>query len=117
MDDVDLIYHNKFGIAFRWNNSELKADPNRIQIIFKDMGFYLLREEILQFSSNIKLAEKRSCSNCQNPENCRNILLRSPLQKMDFTVSSEELEQISELIEGTLFRLNLLHYLDDICKN
>jgi hypothetical protein len=117
MDDVEIIHHNRLGIAFRWKNTHLNIDPNRIQLVFKDMGFYLLREEIIQFSSNIKLAEKRSCSNCKNPENCRNILLRSPLQKMDFAVSSEELEQISELIEGTLFRLNLFQYLDDICKN
>ncbi|MDT0690350.1 hypothetical protein RM549_11175 [Salegentibacter sp. F188] len=116
MEDVDLIYHNKFGIAFRWKNSELKADPKRIQLVFKDMGFYLLREEILQLSNNIQTAAQHNCCKC-DMKNCRSILIKSPLLKMDFAVTREEMEQISDLIEGTLFRLNLLHYLDDICKN
>ncbi|MDT0643596.1 hypothetical protein RM553_12200 [Zunongwangia sp. F363] len=116
MEDVDVIYHNKFGISFRWQNPDLHADPNRIQLVFKDMGFYLKKEELVQFSGNIKAAAQQNCCNC-NRSNCRSVLVKSPLLKMDFAVTRAELEQISDLIEGTLFRINLNAYVNDICRN
>ncbi len=117
MEDVALIYHNKLGISFRWKNNLPNADPARVQMVFKDMGFYLLPEEIKYFSSNIRAAKYYNCGNCNREKSCRNILLRSPLEKMDFAVSAIELEQISDLIEGTLFKLNLEDYLDGFGKN
>jgi hypothetical protein len=81
------------------------------------MGFYLLPEEIQQFSHNIKAAKYFNCGNCSQNKNCRNILLRGPLDKVDFTVSAQELEQISDLIEGALFKINLEDYLNGCGKN
>jgi len=117
MDDVALIYHNNLGIAFRWKKYIPNTDTRRVQIVFKDMGFYLLPEEIQDFSHNIKTAKYYNCGNCNNHKNCRNILLRSPLEKMDFAVTALELEQISDLIEGTLFKLVLEDYLNGCGRN
>ena len=117
MDEVAIIYHNKLGIAFRWKNNLPNADPARIQMVFKDLGFYLLPEEIKRFSGNIQAAKYYNCGNCSSEKSCRNILLRSPLEKMDFAVSAVELEQISDLIEGTLFKLNLENYLNGCGRN
>ncbi|MDT0676376.1 hypothetical protein [Autumnicola musiva] len=116
MEDVDVIYHNKFGIAFRWQSPELNADPNRIQLVFKDMGFYLRKDELVQLAGNIQTAAQHNCCKCDK-KNCRSILVKSPLLKMDFAVTREELEEISDLIEGTLFKVNLYTYVSDICKN
>ncbi|SFF90771.1 hypothetical protein SAMN04488033_11398 [Salegentibacter agarivorans] len=55
MEDVALIYHNKLGIAFRWKNNLPNADPARVQMVFKDMGFYLLPEEFSIFPIIYKL--------------------------------------------------------------
>lgn len=117
MDDVDLIYHNSLGVAFRWKKSMPNTDSRRVQMVFKDMGFYLLPEEIQYFSHNIQTAKYHNCGNCGSHKTCRNILLRSPLEKMDFAVSAQELEQISDLIEGTLFKLNLEDYLNGYGRN
>lgn len=117
MDDVALIYHNKLGIAFRWKRNVPNTDSTRIQMVFKDMGFYLLPEEIQHFSYNIKSAKQFNCGSCNRHRTCRNILLRSPLEKMDFAVSELELEQISDLIEGTLFKLELEDYLNGCGRN
>ena len=105
MDEVAIIYHNKLGIAFRWKNNLPNADPARIP------------EEIKRFSGNIQAAKYYNCGNCSSEKSCRNILLRSPLEKMDFAVSAIELEQISDLIEGTLFKLNLENYLNGCGRN
>ncbi|MBZ9730223.1 hypothetical protein LB467_11045 [Salegentibacter sp. JZCK2] len=117
MEDVALIYHNKLGIAFRWKKNVTNADSRRVQMVFKDMGFYLLPEEIERFSQNIQKAKFYNCGNCNRHKSCRNILLRSPLEKMDFAVSALELEEISDLIEGTLFKLNLEDYLKGCGRN
>lgn len=117
MEDVALIYHNKLGIAFRWKNSLPNADPDRIQMVFKDMGFYLLPEEIQHFYSNIQAAKYYNCGNCSHQKSCRNILLRSPFEKMDFAVTTRELEQISDLIGGTLFKIQLEDYLNGCGRN
>ena len=118
MDDVQVIYHNNFGIAFRWKESVQRKNMGRIQLVFRDMGFYLLEDEVKDFSRNISAAKpKKACSKCKNPGECRSILLKSPLQKMDFVVSEKELGEIADLIEGTLFHLELDSYLKDISKN
>ncbi|WP_133547659.1 hypothetical protein [Salegentibacter sp. 24] len=117
MEDVAIVYHNNLGIAFRWKNSIPNTDSKRIQMVFKDMGFYLLPEEIQYFSKNIQTAKYYNCTNCRKSKSCRNILLRSPLEKMDFAVSFQELEQISDLIEGTLFKLKLEDYINGCGKN
>lgn len=117
MEEVDVIYHNNLGIAFRWKKGVANADPHRIQMVFKDMGFYLMPEEIKRFSYNIKVAQPHSCSQCCDHKNCRNILLQSPLNKMNFAVSENELHEISDLIEGTLFKIELEHYLHEISRN
>lgn len=117
MDDVALIYHNELGIAFRWKQTIPNTDSRRVQMVFKDMGFYLLLAEIQKFSQNINTAKFYNCENCRDPKTCRNILLRSPLERMDFAVSALELEQISDLIEGTLFKLNLEDYLNGCGRN
>ncbi|WP_373058067.1 hypothetical protein [Zunongwangia sp. H14] len=116
MEDVDVIYHNKFGIAFRWRNPDLHADPNRIQLVFKDMGFYLRKEELIQFSGNIRTAAQHNYCKCDK-KSCRSILVKSPLLKMDFALTRQELEEISDLVEGTLFKVNLRNYVDEICWN
>jgi hypothetical protein len=36
---------------------------------------------------------------------------------VDLAVSREELESISDLIEGTLFQIKLDRYLKDVCSN
>ena len=120
MEDVDIIYHNDTGISFKWKNGIANTSENRVQLIFKDMGFYLLPEEVVLFSENIQIAKHRNpnCSRCVSSEICeRNILLKSPLQKMDFAVNAFELNEICDLVEGTIFKMRLHYYLEFESKN
>lgn len=118
MEDVNVIYHNNFGIAFKWKESIVKIKTDRIQLVFKDMGFYLTEKEVREFSENIRIAQPyKACSNCENPGNCRTILLKTPLKKMDFVVNKQELNEICDLVEGTLFHLQIESYLKDLGRN
>ncbi|GHA36597.1 hypothetical protein GCM10007103_17660 [Salinimicrobium marinum] len=111
MEDVVLIYHNELGLAFRWKNTVPNADYERIQVVFRNMSFYLLQEEISKFSQNIRSAQFYNCSDCKANKSCRNILLKTPLEKMDISLNMQELSKLSDLVEGTLFKLDLQDYI------
>ncbi len=117
MDDVEIIYHNQTGIAFKWKKHVPNTDSRRVQMVIKNMGFYLFPGEIKLFSENIKTTKTYFCGYCPKGKHCRNILLRSPLDKMDFTVTRAELMEIADLIEGTLFKLNLEEYVNGCGRN
>ncbi|MDN3596037.1 DUF6686 family protein [Zunongwangia endophytica] len=120
MEDVDIIYHNNTGISFKWKSGIANAGEKRIQLVFKDMGFYLSPEEVNVFSKNIRVAKnnKTNCKQCPHSELCeRKILLKSPLKKMDFVVNAFELNEICDLVEGTIFKMKLHNYVELVSRN
>ncbi|WP_046754997.1 hypothetical protein [Kordia jejudonensis] len=117
MSDIHRIYYNDIGIAFQWKKDVERNHP-KFQVIFRDTGFYLTIQEIENFSKFIKQAVARGCcDDCKAKGNCRSILLKTPASMVDLAVSEQELKTISDLIEGTLFQINLNNYLSEICKN
>lgn len=114
--NIQPIYYNNFGIAFKWHESIVK-DKSTVQMVFRDMGFYLTHNEISMFYNNVHLAKKcLSCEFCKNAGDKRNILLRTPCKKIDIVVDKKELESIEDLIEGTLFQLKLDNYIEQLCN-
>ena len=116
MRDIDTIYHNNFGIAFRWVTETSK--PNKkIQLVFRDMGFMLSKNELLLFAENIKGASNLdSYCECEHQQ-CRDLLLETPLSQLSLAINHEELNVLYDLVQGTLFKLNLEGYLNGICEN
>jgi uncharacterized protein YjaZ len=118
MSDIRSIYHNDFGIAFQWKQDLAKNKHNQFQVIFRDTGFYLSLSKLEDFAKLVQQATNRNCyANCKASNNCRSILLKTPASMVDLAVSREELESISDLIEGTLFQIKLDRYLKDVCSN
>ncbi len=117
MNEIEQIYRNQFGIAFYWKKGDARKQ-HKIQLVFRDTGFYLTRDELTLFLNCSREAASRGCcADCKNPSQCRSILLRTPSQNIDLAVSLPELEAINDLIEGTLFNLDLQSYLRDVCRN
>ncbi|ULC59635.1 hypothetical protein MBM09_01355 [Flaviramulus sp. BrNp1-15] len=117
-NDIYKIYHNNIGIAFKWKYTSLKQAHNKIQIVFRNMGFYLTIKEIKQFYKKVNDAkDPLHCSCCNNDPESRNILLKTPSEKVDIAVNQKELFEVEDLIKGTLFQLDLDNYLNNICKN
>ena len=72
------------------------------------MGFLLTLNELKDFFNTCGIAkESIGCSQCEKNRKCRSILLKTPSDKIDLAVSEDELEQIQELIAGTVFKLDL----------
>ena len=116
MQDINPIYYNEFGIAFQWKRSTIK-DLKKVQFVFRDTGLLLTKEELLQFQKSISCALKSSsqCEECRKSESCRSLLLDTPAPQVTLALSKSELTNIHDLVNGTLFQLNLDSYLSRIC--
>lgn len=117
MKEIEQIYFNDFGVAFHWKK-EQKVLKSKVQLVFKETGFYLSKEELNIFADTIDAAcGDAHCNGCEFKRKCHKFLLKTPLQQIDLAVSVNELMQIKDLVEGTIFQIQLKEYLDEICQN
>lgn len=59
MKDIHPIYNNNFGFAFRWKGNH-HSTITKVQIVFRDTGLLLSKEELIRFSDNIKYTKENS---------------------------------------------------------
>ena len=115
MKEIEQIYYNDFGVAFYWRKNE-QVIKDRVQIVFKETGFYFSVNEIKDFACIVNDMSNRPCCNeCRNK--CNKFLLKTPVREIDLAVSHSELSDIKDLLEGTLFNIELFGYISDVCKN
>ena len=119
MREVEQIYYNEFGVAFHWKKGN-EVLTEKVQVVFKETGFYLSYEEIKAFAQIIdNTCEEMDddCGACCHRNRCHKFLLKTPVQQVDLAVSRSELMQIKDLVEGTLFNMDLYEYISTICRN
>jgi len=118
MEDINPIYHNPFGVAFQWKRSTTR-DTGKIQIVFRDTGLLLTHNELEKFQKNIECTMKSNtpCVECHQHDTCRSLLLDTPAPQITLAMNSQELNAVQDLVDGTLFQLNLNTYLDKMCGN
>ncbi|WP_298478520.1 DUF6686 family protein [uncultured Maribacter sp.] len=119
MEDINPIYSNEFGMAFQWKKNTLK-DNSKIQLVFKDTGLFITREELISFSQNVMHSVESNylqCENCAQNDSCRKLLLNTPAYQVTLALDTMELFAMKDLVEGTIFQLDLGNYLDSICSN
>ena len=113
MDNVFKVFDNNIGISFQW-----QKNATLTQVIFRDTGFHLSKDEMELFMDQVTLSKtKQPCSGCRLGDDCRSMLLQTPFSKVSMAVSLNELNEIEELLKGTLFQLELNDYLKEVCKN
>lgn len=117
MKEIEQIYCNDFGVAFYWKKSGI-ALYDKVQVIFRETGFYLTYNEIAEFSYIINnINESTECSACEKiNKNCK-LLLKTPFEGLEMAVSQNELLDIKDLIEGALFKIRLKQYLSEAGRN
>ena len=114
---IDKIYSNEMGISFFWKR-ETKVPTPRIQLVFRDIGFLLTLNELKDFSDSCTATiQTQCCSQCHDPQNCRSLLLRTPSNIIDLAVSREEVYQILELINGTIMRVEIKTWGNNLSLN
>ncbi|MDY8135181.1 hypothetical protein [Aquimarina sp. 2201CG5-10] len=117
MSAIDKIYSNDFGISFFWKK-EVHSPSSKVQLVFRDIGFLLTLNELKDFSDSCtSTMQSQCCSQCPNPDGCKSLLLRTPSDKIDLAVNTKELQQIQELINGTIFRIELKHWIKNVSLN
>lgn len=118
MSAITPIYSNESGIAFYWNYSEHQKST-KVQLIFRDTGFYFTNQELEEFKAFItQTCEKtNSCASCINRKKCEKFLLKTPVSQIDLAVNFQELEGIQDLVCGTLFKLELIRFVNNCGRN
>ena len=117
MKEIEHLYQNDFGVAFYWIKNE-QVLSGKVQLVFKETGFYLSQSELHKFSKNIDSAcNSIKCSDCELRGHCRKYLLETPFSGLELAVSEMEIMELKDLVCGTLFQIDLQHYLKTICKN
>jgi len=110
MSSFTKIYHNTIGISFYWKKKDPSTSTPKIQLVFRDIGFLLTLEELKDFSHACAItteSQVTGCPQCKTANSCRTLLLRTPSSKIDLAVSPDELIHISELINRTIFKVEL----------
>lgn len=116
MNEIEQLYHNDMGVAFHWIKEGIVL-KEKIQIVFKETGFYFSLKEVKEFAFLIdKKCNELKCASCRL-NGCHKFLLNTPLQQLDLALCKNELIQIKDLVQGTLFYAQLTDYLDNVCKN
>jgi hypothetical protein len=117
MEPIEQLYHNDFGVAFYWIKNE-RILNKKVQLVFKETGFYLSLSELQLFSKNIEATcNNIKCSDCELRQHCHKYLLETPFSGLELAVSENEAFQLKDLVYGTLFQIELCNYLNTICKN
>ena len=118
MEQIQQIYLNSLGITFYWEKEE-GIIPSRIQVIFKEIGLFFTIAELKDFNYLIdeSIAKNSCCENCSlKNANCK-FLLKTPLYPLDLSVSMDELKEIKDLVNGTLFKIQMEIYFNGEGKN
>ncbi|PAM92501.1 hypothetical protein B4N84_22610 [Flavobacterium sp. IR1] len=118
MREIEQIYHNNFGMAFYWK-TEKETILDKVQLVFKETGFYFTVQELNQFCSLIEdsILDNTCCEACELKHSCHKFLLKTPCSQIDLAVSMTELKSIKDLVEGSLFRIDLDEYVYGVGLN
>lgn len=115
MNPIAPLYHNDAGISFYWKR-EGQLLSERVQLVFRDTGFYFTEAELHAFKKHITAAfDEKGCRSC--PKQCRKVLLRTPCAQIDLAVTADELLSLDDLVEGTLFKLGMVRFVNGDGRN
>lgn len=118
MEGIATLHDNDFGMAFYWKNGN-KVIRDKVQLVFKETGLHLSINELHQFHTLIAQSchENPGCEHCEMKHQYHKFLLKTPCPQIDFAVSIKEFNAIKDLVEGTLFKMNLDDYVFGIGMN
>jgi hypothetical protein len=118
MKEIKQIYYNDSGTSFYWKKED-EVLSDKVQLIFRETGFYFTKCELFLFKSCIEdsFQLNKCCNDCELKNKCHKFLLKTPCSQIDLAVSMEELTAVKDLVEGTLFKMNLDDYLYGVGMN
>ena len=118
MKEIKQIYYHDSGTSFYWKKED-EVVRDKVQLIFRETGFYFTKHELQLFKYCIEESSilNKCCDDCELKNKCHKFLLKTPCSQIDLAVSMEELTAVKDLVEGTLFKINLDDYLYGVGMN
>ncbi|KVV13211.1 hypothetical protein ACRASX_03770 [Flavobacterium sp. TMP13] len=118
MKEIEQVYHNEFGISFYWKK-EQETLLEKIQLVFKETGFYLTVKQLKEFCEFVQLSQAQNdcCDDCVLKQDCHKFLLKTPCNEIELAVSVAELHLIEDLIRGTLFSIQIDEFINGVGRN
>jgi len=87
-------------------------------VVFKETGFCLTKHQLREFAETINSScPEDACEGCGMKMQCHKFLLKTPIAEIDLAVTFNDYLQIKDLVSGALFNIDLMGYLNDVCKN
>lgn len=114
LNEIDRLYANKIGITFCWKHESLLSYyQEKINIIFKDTALLFNIIELEVFLEDIETALLKPSSN-KVSDYSNTVILDTPLSQLRFAMTKHNLEQMQDLIRGTLFQIELSMMLNEM---
>ena len=115
MEDIIPIYHNEFGVSFQWKRNVAK-DIFKIQLVFKDTGLLLTKNEVEKFSQQVLTTIEKAflCDSCAENMECKAHIVQTPAAQISLAMNYKEIRALNDLLDGTLFHIELDNLLTDI---
>lgn len=106
-DDIEIISHNPFGIAFYWK-TENTTNKEKIQLVFKDTGLLFSCTQIkLFYDCIIQSLLISSCTSCSESK----FLVQTPISELNFALDIQEISALEDLLKHVQFSVELDHLL------
>lgn len=114
-EKVNRVYKNNIGISFTIKREYMPYEDDKINLVFNTTALRLNDVELEIFLQDIEsaVAKPLKCK-CENPKDCKSILVETPLEQLSLAMSYNELLQMKDLIKGTLFQIELNYLLREI---
>ncbi|XMO85814.1 hypothetical protein AAFN75_13575 [Algibacter sp. AS12] len=106
MDDITVIYKNDFGLVFWWKRYAVE-DYKKINLVFNNTALHFTALELLTFLQHIETSINKLITTCNSNNQEQLMLLETPAPQVSFVCNYEELICIQNLVEGTLYNLEL----------
>ena len=115
MEDIIPIYHNEFGVAFQWKRNSAQ-NILKIQLVFKDTGLLLSKKELETFSQSVlqTIENTHLCNSCSHNSECKAHIVQTPATQISLAMNYSEIRALNDLLDGTLFHLQLDNLLTDL---
>ncbi len=110
LNQVHTIYKNTIGMSYQWNSF---FDPSLpIQLKIAEVSIYDLKDFLNALQNTSSLNCK--CTTCDRNSRCKAIQFKQGQTEIKIRVNANELNDICDLIQGTLFQLELTDLLSTL---
>jgi len=105
LKDINQLHHNSYGIAFKWESNIMNTAA--IQLVFRDINMSLPLSKLHVFLNNVQKTLSEEPIKPITDNNSKSYVLETPSSLISLVMSFNELENLQDLLEGAIFKINM----------